>query len=1057
MAELQQHPQQPAASAAGDKRAPLANFLAGLDEFKTPVEAISELPKHEKMDGNGSWTEAEMESELLYWVQRYLAHLGCPVEYAIPCARAIVTEVFGGDFRVENFHAIPSQLAKIDPTDGADDGIRFYPEPHHNGNGEVGALHNGKNSLPVVSAKNLYQHAVEKAIELLTRWKENPPRLEPVMLPHKVSVYATRNKRPGMEDRHVVIPDLRATMDLKGIKEPVSFYAVYDGHAGAVAASYCAAHLHRLMATSRFFDNNVPEALVEAFQATDDLYKEKGLRDNDYSGTTAVVAVINDNKLHIAWVGDSEAAIVQNGQAVRLVEPRHIASDEAERARVTSEGGTVIMNQGGWRVGAILTVTRAIGDSTLKPYVTAKPDVRTLELTGNEDYLVIACDGLWDELDPVGAMQETNRFLREHPDRPLDVAKALAEKARKSGSMDNITVLVVMLKPLEQVLEAVRQQPEAIAQAEAADGGDLLGIGMGPNLSSSPDEFADLVDSTDFSEMNSGPNPFEDTPLDADQSGLEASDQAATADTEWTYQKTTDDHQDNPTAVLHALDEAIGEPLLSFEEEVPPTQIHPSSSAVVEAGGPAFVDTPAHNVQTTTVAGLIELQRKEEEKRAEKVPEFVKVFEPAAEQSLPEPAPADAVADRTVDEKPASADVVPEVAQVVPSTEAAQPTKETREKTQPLQKTAAATKAAGKTPPTTKPTPSMRSMKTPAATSPKSAPTPTTKSADSPVGKSTGVSKAEPTEKKTSTATPPSAASKRAPATVATPRPAATPRTSARETVKPVEAPKTPRPSVPRAATSVAAKTIGVPSATPVAAKPSATAPSASPTTKPATVPAVVAPSDPAKKRPTPSTPRAATTAPPKRSIPVATKAPAEKKSDAVPEAAGEPSSNESVKTTAPATKPRAMTVRSTAPAPRKAPDTLQAGGDAAKKSPVTEGSKPSPTTRAASARTPSAPSARLSSKATAKTSESVGSRPLNGTGSMAAPKTKPATPAASARSAPVKKTADTKKTAAAVGGAAAVNGNAKETKVNGIREEKSAAEAAPSQPANVEENTVVG
>lgn len=52
-----------------------AAFLHGLSEFRTPIETISELPKHEKVDANGSWTEAEMESELLYWVQLYLTHL----------------------------------------------------------------------------------------------------------------------------------------------------------------------------------------------------------------------------------------------------------------------------------------------------------------------------------------------------------------------------------------------------------------------------------------------------------------------------------------------------------------------------------------------------------------------------------------------------------------------------------------------------------------------------------------------------------------------------------------------------------------------------------------------------------------------------------------------------------------------------------------------------------------------------------------------------------------------------------------------------------------------
>ena len=53
----------------------LSTFLQGLSEFKTPVDCISELAKHEKVEDRASWTEEESERELLYWVQLYLTHL----------------------------------------------------------------------------------------------------------------------------------------------------------------------------------------------------------------------------------------------------------------------------------------------------------------------------------------------------------------------------------------------------------------------------------------------------------------------------------------------------------------------------------------------------------------------------------------------------------------------------------------------------------------------------------------------------------------------------------------------------------------------------------------------------------------------------------------------------------------------------------------------------------------------------------------------------------------------------------------------------------------------
>lgn len=37
-----------------------------------------------------------------------------------------------------------------------------------------------------------------------------------------------------------------------------------------------------------------------------------------------------------------------------------------------------------------------LGDAQYKPYVTAKPEHATVDLDGDEDFVVVACDGLWD-------------------------------------------------------------------------------------------------------------------------------------------------------------------------------------------------------------------------------------------------------------------------------------------------------------------------------------------------------------------------------------------------------------------------------------------------------------------------------------------------------------------------------------------------------------------------------------------------------------------------------------------------------------------------------------
>jgi len=64
--------------------------------------------------------------------------------------------------------------------------------------------------------------------------------------------------------------------------------------------------------------------------------------------------------------------------------------------RIAAAGGRVFFN-GGLRVMGMLATTRAIGDHDLRPYgVVPTPDVVKYERTGQEEYLVLASDGLWD-------------------------------------------------------------------------------------------------------------------------------------------------------------------------------------------------------------------------------------------------------------------------------------------------------------------------------------------------------------------------------------------------------------------------------------------------------------------------------------------------------------------------------------------------------------------------------------------------------------------------------------------------------------------------------------
>ena len=67
-----------------------------------------------------------------------------------------------------------------------------------------------------------------------------------------------------------------------------------------------------------------------------------------------------------------------------------------------------------------------------------------LIIIGDEEYLILACDGLWDTIQPPDVIAMVQEHLASGAARS-QVAKFLVERAISHGSTDNITVIVVFL------------------------------------------------------------------------------------------------------------------------------------------------------------------------------------------------------------------------------------------------------------------------------------------------------------------------------------------------------------------------------------------------------------------------------------------------------------------------------------------------------------------------------------------------------------------------------------------------------------------------------------
>ncbi|KAH8249577.1 hypothetical protein KR032_010647 [Drosophila birchii] len=259
---------------------------------------------------------------------------------------------------------------------------------------------------------------------------------------------AVKNKPRKMEDRHVCLDRFGAMYELPD-KES-RFFGVFDGHSGSLSASYAISQLPQLLADQLRADtDSSPDFYRNAFESAFLLADERFTQKRITSGTTSVCALIAKDQLCIAWVGDSKALLVGKRTQLQLVKP-HKPENPDERKRIEKAGGTVIHAQGQWRVNGILNVARSIGDYSLEAVI-AEPDFVDVQLNEAHDFLVLGTDGLWDHVSEAQVIETVYESLADPTTKLEDIPKQLIEAAKEGDSQDNITAVLVLLKPRDQI------------------------------------------------------------------------------------------------------------------------------------------------------------------------------------------------------------------------------------------------------------------------------------------------------------------------------------------------------------------------------------------------------------------------------------------------------------------------------------------------------------------------------------------------------------------------------------------------------------------------------
>ena len=255
-----------------------------------------------------------------------------------------------------------------------------------------------------------------------------------------------QGRRETMEDECLAVSFNAA---LAGGDHPIQLFGIFDGHGGPEASGFVRLrlqyHLHQQLIrwTSGSLSNaNIWRALKATCLELNREFKNRYPGISDRQGTTATFAMILNNKLWTANVGDSRTVLNNNGTPVQLSEDAKPGNDYY-RGIIENRGGQVVAINGVPKINGDLAVARAIGDHRLNSAISARPKitVKPLHEVQPGSHLILCSGRVYDVCTTRDITQLTHGATSTGA-----VAAKITYSAFMQGSQDNLSALVVKIR-----------------------------------------------------------------------------------------------------------------------------------------------------------------------------------------------------------------------------------------------------------------------------------------------------------------------------------------------------------------------------------------------------------------------------------------------------------------------------------------------------------------------------------------------------------------------------------------------------------------------------------
>ena len=310
------------------------------------------------------------------------------------------------------------------------------------------------------------------------------------------------------EDKIIVINQIKKPASSKMKTWPkISYFGIFDGHGGEGCSEFLKNNLLNYLIDNKNFPFDIKTGLTESFEkAEEEFFKLKcsgDIEHCDKSGSCALVSILFDNKIYIANLGDSRAIMsMSSGTKVKQLTNDHKPDNPKEFERVIKNGSKIYIDDNDdphrdpsklnfikdkaeleraksnnksneemiFRVyPSDLAVTKSIGDIKAKKKefggkqgsIINKPDIFIHDINSTDDFLVMGCDGIFDDLSNQevsdaawfvfkNLSKEKNYDIHELSQDACDIIMKFALEKQTS---DNLSCIVIGFEGLEKFLK----------------------------------------------------------------------------------------------------------------------------------------------------------------------------------------------------------------------------------------------------------------------------------------------------------------------------------------------------------------------------------------------------------------------------------------------------------------------------------------------------------------------------------------------------------------------------------------------------------------------------